>query len=244
MGHQQGTPSPQLPGTRGAPARSRRGLLLDAVAEVVREHGYHGASVSRIAAAAGVSRNAFYEHFANKEECFLAAYDESVEEALRLIRAAARADDGWERQLEAGVAAFLAYAASRPARAWLCIVEPLAAGPRALARRDAALRAFAAALDRCRDGRRASAPSLLTELVAGGVYEVVYRRILAGRAASLPELLPAVMYVWLAPLAGPERAAAAARAAARRQAGGAAGPPALAIAATAGAVTEQDTDVS
>jgi AcrR family transcriptional regulator len=187
------------------------------MADVVSEEGYQATSVSKLVASAGVSRNSFYEHFANKEECFLAAYDATVEEAMTWVRASSHPSDDWHTRLEAGFAAFLGFAAAEPALAWVCVVEVLAAGPRALARRDEAMRAFAGFLDRGRaeDGAEEIRP-LLTEVVVGGIYEIIYTRILNRRTATLPQLLPDIMYVWLAPSLGPTRAAAARVATARR----------------------------
>jgi hypothetical protein len=59
-------------------------------------------------------------------------------------------------------------------------------------------------------------PPVLTEVIVGGVYEVIYARILDRETETLPELLPDVLYVWLAPFVGARRATAARRAAATR----------------------------
>jgi AcrR family transcriptional regulator len=195
----------------------RRERLIAAIAEVVSEDGYQAASVSRIVAAAGVSRNSFYEHFSNKEECFLAAYDTAVERVVARMRGATRGSDGALGTFEDGLAAFLAFAVEEPALAWLCVVEVLAAGPRALERRDDTMRRFAAYLERLRaDCGGEDRPSPLTEIVVGGAYEVIYARILNRETDQLPALLPDILYVWLAPIAGPVRATAARAAAARR----------------------------
>jgi AcrR family transcriptional regulator len=187
------------------------------MADVVSEVGFQRTSVSRVVAAAGVSRNTFYEHFANKEDCFLAAYDATIEQLKERVRAASSPRDDWDQRLEAGFAAFLGFAAAEPSLAWLCVVEVLAAGPRALARRDEAMRDFAGFLERSRSQREAGGiPPVLTEVVAGGIYEIIYARILSRRTESLPELLPDIMYVWLAPFVGPARAATARASSARR----------------------------
>jgi len=198
------------------PLRSRRDRLIAAIARVVSEEGYRATSVSKIVTAAGMSRNGFYEHFANKEECFLAAYDTAVEQVMARVRAATSGTRSGRAALEAGFAAFLGYAADEPELAWLCVVEVLAAGPRALARRDEAMRRFAAFLEEGRGDGPAGVPPVLTEVIVGGVYEVIYARILNRETESLPELLPDVLYVWLAPFVGAAGATAARSAAAAR----------------------------
>jgi AcrR family transcriptional regulator len=202
------------------PMRTRRERLIAAIARVVTEEGYRAASVSKIVAAAGVSRNSFYEHFANKEDCFLAAYDAAVEQVLTRVRAATAGEQPPQAALEAGFAAFLGYAAHEPELAWLCFVEVLAAGPRALERRDEAMRRFAHFLDSGRDAPDAvGVPALMTEVVVGGIYEVIYARILERETARLPQLLPDIMYVWLVPYVGVARATAARLAVGRRRGG-------------------------
>jgi AcrR family transcriptional regulator len=196
--------------------RSRRDRLLAAMAQVVAEEGYGAASVSKVVSAAGVSRNSFYEHFANKEDCFLAAYDATVEQVVERVSAASAQTRSRQEALEAGFAAFLGFAAAEPELAWLCVVEVLAAGPRALARRDAAMRRFGDFLEQGRGEGGPGVPPALTEVVVGGIYEVIYARILNHQTATLPELLPDVLYVWLVPFVGTVRATAVRAASARR----------------------------
>ena len=59
--------------------RNQRERMLAAVVEVVGQVGYASMTVSDVISRAGVSRRTFYEHFANKEDVFLAAYDHVVE---------------------------------------------------------------------------------------------------------------------------------------------------------------------
>jgi len=176
-----------------------------AVAEVVFEEGYHAASVAKIVGAAGVSRNCFYDHFSNKEECFLAAYDATLARLVSYMHAACDDAQDWPARLEAELGAFLRFSAAEPALAWLCIVEVLAAGPRSLARRDATISAFVARLQRRSEN---AVPETMTRVLVGGVYELVYTRMLRGESAALPDLLPEIVYVWLAPFLGPAFAAA------------------------------------
>src|SRR3954471_7256007 len=67
---------------------SQRGRLLDAIAKVVAEKGYAATSVADVIELAGVSRKTFYEHFRDKEACFLAAYDAGVDILLATMREA------------------------------------------------------------------------------------------------------------------------------------------------------------
>src|SRR4051812_43743942 len=60
-------------------ASSQRARLLRAMAEVAAEKGYANTVVADVIARAGVSRRTFYELFRDKQDCFLAAYAETVE---------------------------------------------------------------------------------------------------------------------------------------------------------------------
>ena len=110
---------------------------------VVADKGYAATSVADVLAAAGVSRKSFYEHFANKAECFLEAYDDGVDRVLRTI------EDALERETDAfalaatGVGAYLGWLVANPAFARTFVLEALAAGPAALARRAAVHERFA-----------------------------------------------------------------------------------------------------
>ena len=218
----------QLPsGRHGLPreyvVNSQRSRLLAAAVRTAGEAGYAGMTVSAVIAAAGVSRKTFYEFFADREDCFLAAFDHLLERALAGARAAYEAGgDRWPDRLRALLATSLEALAAHPHAARLGFVEVLAAGPRALRRRDEALRRFMEFVMPGCDAvdADAAATPLMAEAIAGAVYEIIYTRVLQGRTDELPELLPELMFCILAPLMGP---AAAAEHAGRRPATGAAG---------------------
>src|SRR5438270_13385945 len=65
--------------SRAKVSESQRSRLMAAIADVVAERGYPGATIVEISARAGVSPKTFYEHFADKLDCYLAGYDRLVE---------------------------------------------------------------------------------------------------------------------------------------------------------------------
>ncbi len=69
---------------RGDDTRAR---LLDAAAEQFTQTGYHATSVNEICAAAGVSKGAFYHHFASKQAAFLALFDQWLQELQASLQA-------------------------------------------------------------------------------------------------------------------------------------------------------------
>src|SRR3954466_3767124 len=114
---------------------SQRQRMLDAMAETVAGKGYAGTTVGDVVAGAGVSRKTFYEHFRDKEDCFLAAFDAGVDDLLAAIVAAEPAGPGWKAALRARVRAYLSPLAGPPEFAHAFLVEVFTAGPRALERR-------------------------------------------------------------------------------------------------------------
>jgi AcrR family transcriptional regulator len=203
MAASQEPAAPPLPrGRHAAPRevvwRSQRGRLLAAMAVAVAEKGYAGAAVADVIAQAGVSRKTFYEHFDNKEQCFLAAYDAGVELILDAIDAGIReAAPEPVAIARAGTSAYLETLAANPAFARTFLVEVLGAGPAALARRSRVHQRFAdqlAAIDRAAGGRP-DAPAHLFRACVGAIHELVTDHVLARGAESLPELLDPLVEV-------------------------------------------------
>jgi AcrR family transcriptional regulator len=188
---------------------NQRERIMAAVAEVVSLVGYADMSVENIVVTSGVSRRTFYDHFKSKEDAFLAAYDAVSVQLVQAVQEAFADNDTFQGRVRDCLGAFLGFVASEPAFADMCIVEVMAAGPEAVARRNAAMRAFVALIQRGADeaggGRRP--PALTAETIVGGIYEVVYARILEGEGETLPDLLPDLAYALLLPFVGHAAAA-------------------------------------
>jgi AcrR family transcriptional regulator len=176
--------------------------------EVVSERGYLDTRVVDVIGAAGVSRKTFYELFASKEDCFLATYDLLLGELLDDTAKGfdARPEAPWAERVAAGLRAMLDVLAENPDEARFAIVEVLAAGPRALARRDAALRQFTGFLDAGRAEAGVELPEITSLSLVGGVNELLYSEILSGSATRLPDRLPDLVFWITLPFLGPERA--------------------------------------
>jgi AcrR family transcriptional regulator len=203
----------QLPrGRHGLPRQavteSQRRRILRALVETVAERGYAETRVADVIAAAGVSRKTFYELFADKEDCFLVAFDDwfgsLIADATDAYEVAAEAP--WAERIEAALAAFLERIASDPAAARSFVVEVLAAGPKAVARRDAAIRQFAHLVDAGRAESSAELPGITSLALVGGMNELLYSEILHGAAAGLEQRLPDLVYWVTQPYLGEERA--------------------------------------
>jgi AcrR family transcriptional regulator len=192
-------------------ARNQRERILAAVAQVASTRGYGAMSVQDVVREAGVSRRTFYEQFKNKDHAFLAAYDEASGRLMTTIRTGIDAEQTFEDKISAGFRAFLELLAASPAFAKMCIVEVLAAGPEAIARRAKTMEDFTEIFEVAAQETlvKENPPSpLIAETIVGGVYETVYRRIARGETAELPKLLPDLTESALLPYVGESRAAA------------------------------------
>jgi AcrR family transcriptional regulator len=125
----------------------QRERLFEAAAAVFARSGYADASAESISREAGMSKATFYEHFANKEECILALFDEGARTVLlAMAEATASAGPDPGDRMRAGINAFLEQIASHGNESQTLLVEIIGAGPRAIERRDAILQSFADAL--------------------------------------------------------------------------------------------------
>jgi AcrR family transcriptional regulator len=190
-------------------ARNQRERMMVAVAEAVSTTGYAALTVEDIVGRAGVSRRTFYAQFANKEEAFLASYDGVVMQLVANIQQAFESMTDFVDGVAGSLEAFLVFVGNEAAFAHMCIVDVLGAGPAGIARRNDVIRAFAGLFDTAAEELGQPVPPLTSETVVGGIHEVVYARLLAGQGATLPGLLPELLYGALLPYVGEERAAQA-----------------------------------
>jgi AcrR family transcriptional regulator len=180
------------------------------VLQAASRSGYAAMRIEDVIAIAGVSRRTFYDHFANKEEAFLAAYELVLEQLLSGVTSAFATGESWTSRVRRGLAAFLNLLASEPVLAQVCVVEALAAGPRALARRTEAMEAFQRLLQPPKGDALATstAPPVAVEAIVGGIYEVIYSRVTTNRTEELPSLLPSLLHSALLPFVGADVAEA------------------------------------
>ena len=182
--------------------------MLQAVLDAVAEQGYQDTRVTDIIARAGVSRKTFYEHFDEKEQCFLAAYDRELTQLTEEVAAAflARGPGQWEERVRDGVHAFLRYLAERPAAARVCMVDAVGAGPRAIVKREAAIRNFTYLVDAGRSEAALEVPGRTAVAVLGGANELIAGELIHGSAKNVGTLAPDIVYLITLPFLGPAAA--------------------------------------
>ena len=177
----------------------QRRRLFEAAATVFARRGFADATAEAISREAGMSKATFYEHFANKEECILALFDEAATECLRRMAVAVEQEaDSYPEHLRQGTRAFLRTLAEWPDAAQTLLVEIIGAGPRATERRDAILDAFAEAIHR---DNEAVAPRYGAPLFAsrddafacvGAIVELASRQLRTGAPSDIRELEPVI----------------------------------------------------
>lgn len=176
--------------------------------EAVGAEGYEATSVRSVLDRTGLYRQAFYDEFQDKADCYLQAHDAGVERVEALMRAAAAAERGWPGQTRAGLLALLDFLDAEPDVGRALLVEVHSAGAEARGKRAAAMRRAADYVDRARreQGTR-EAPAITSEGLVAGIAAVLHTRLVGRRDAGFRALLPELMYVSMLPYFGPEAAA-------------------------------------
>jgi AcrR family transcriptional regulator len=158
--------------------------------EVAGERGYAGASVGLVVAQAGVSRRTFYGCFESREACVLTLLDLGLERIGDLVARAFAREDTWQDGVLSALASVLGFLDSEPLLARVWLVESLAAGSRALERRErnlAALREQVVSSWPAED--RWTLPPLAAEGAMASVLGIIYTHIVTGWPTPLIDLL-------------------------------------------------------
>lgn len=206
---------PGLPrGRNGLPAATVRAAhrerLLRAVIAAVAETGFRDVTVANIVRSARVSKAAFYAHFSDKEDCFLAATREGGQLMLDRVANAAKQmpeEAGAEEVLRAAIEAFLGFLAEEPAFARAFYVEMPGAGPRAVERIEAGAHNFARLNQAWHERARRDHPAwpvvpyAAYYALGGATAELVRSEVRRGAFQALPGLADTVVALHLAVLA-------------------------------------------
>jgi AcrR family transcriptional regulator len=213
-------PHARLTGRRGLPGgdqnvsrsfvvHSQRERILDAVANLTAAHGYAELKVEDIAQQAAVSLNAFYEHFADKEDAFLVAYEVGHAKALASTERAYTDAGDWQLGVRAGLAALFDFLAAEPSFAHIALVDALVATDRTAERSNMGVDALARMLVPGLEEAPGQTPraAVTIEAIAGGIFDLCLRYAFQDRIGELPELAGSATYIALAPFLGSKDAA-------------------------------------
>jgi AcrR family transcriptional regulator len=183
---------------RGTPpeevAQSQRERLFGAMVAVVSEKGYEATRIGDLLEVSGVSRKAFYEHFTDKRECFLAAVEALVEAGTAIMLHGYNAPGSWEDRVQTGLEALTRLLLAQPAAARMCFVEIYAAGEPAIALVERTFDDFDGVLQRAleEEPERAGMPPEIVRALVGGLRKVIHTRLHRGQEAELEGIAPAL----------------------------------------------------
>jgi AcrR family transcriptional regulator len=180
-------------------ALSKRDRIVCAATELGFEKGYEALSIPAISAAAGVSNQTFYDHFAGKQEAFLAGFDRLAKETMQLVAAAAAAEEQPQEAVGAGLRALLEHAADDELFARLAFFELPMAGPAALDQADRTLGGFTSFFSPQAVPEDTEAPPVILKAITGGTWAVIQHEFAEGRGEQLPQLAPEIVEFALAP---------------------------------------------
>jgi len=176
--------------------------------EAVGAHGYEQTTVQDALTSAGLYRQAFYDNFDDKEDCYLEALEAGSAWVELAMRRAIGDEDGWREQLRGALYGLLAFLDQEPAIGRALLVEVHAAGPRAVSKRTEAMERAAKAIDLAREESADDAPAISAEAVVAGILAVLHSRLAGRDDGSFTRLLPELMYLAVLPYFGAEAAAA------------------------------------
>jgi AcrR family transcriptional regulator len=200
------------PGPRGGGlyvSELQRTRLLDAAFALVAEQGYRRMAARKVAERAGVSPKTFYDLFSDREDCFLAVFDQAVEECATVVRPAYAGEGDWAGCIRAGLDALLRFLDSDPELCRLLFVEALGAGPRVLERRAQVPKQLERVIDEGRAGMKGAGelPPLTAAGIVGATFSLIHGQLVEQQPEPLAELLNPLMATIVLPYRG--RAAAA-----------------------------------
>jgi AcrR family transcriptional regulator len=187
-------PRQPVPSLRAGLRASQRGRLICAITDAVAERGYTATTVADVTERAGVSRKTFYEHFQDKEDCFLAAYDTGAKAIFEAMADAGSGLEDWRETLDAVLCTWLGFLDADLAFTRAHMIEFWAAGDAARERwkqrrdRTTALLQLLHERARAQDAKVVPVSGTVVAAVVGGVNRVVISHLLAGEKAPLASL--------------------------------------------------------
>lgn len=174
---------------------SSRVRVLDAMARVVTQRGYDTVTVAEIVREAGVSRRTFYEHFDDKQDCFVQGCWHGVALLLDAVDQAERSrpDAPWREVLRSSLESLLDSLAAHPDYTWVITIESGSVRP-AQSARSAVVEQWVdlwESLGEAIAAQEPGAPALRRSTyrgLVGGIEALVHKCLIENGASGLPAL--------------------------------------------------------
>lgn len=171
-------------------------------------NGYERTAVEDAIRSAGLYRQAFYDCFQDKEDCYLQALEGGFAEAEQAMRQAVAGSSGWRDRLRGALRGLLRFLDQQPNVGRALLVEVHAAGEPAVERRTEAMEKAVKMIDLAREESEGAAPAISAEAIVAGILAVLHTRLTAQQTEGFERLLPELMYLAVLPYFGAEAAAA------------------------------------
>ena len=189
---------------------SQRTRLLQATIELGTERGFAALTLTEIVGRAGVARSTFYDYFADKQQCFLAAFDYAADRVLERVLAVGPPPPGdFVSRVHVYTKRLLELAVEEPGLVRLVAADAEALGPAAAERQRTIRGRLADGLVALREFRRRDEPSLapITHVravaVVGAITEVLRHTLYTSGVEALPALQPELGAIVIALLEAP-----------------------------------------
>jgi AcrR family transcriptional regulator len=183
-----------------------RERLIAAMASSIEAKGYRDTTVADVVRIARTSRRNFYEHFADREACFLALFDATNDVMMAEIAAAAVPERPLHEQVDAAVDAYIDNVRQQPALYASFVRELPGLGQAGAERGRATLERFAGMMVALVESARAVQPEVRSRplsmdtavIITGGLRELVVISLQRGRdvrelRASVREAVKAIL---------------------------------------------------
>lgn len=191
-------------------AASQRTRLLRATVELGTGRGFASLTLSDIVGRAGVARSTFYEHFTDKEDCFLKTFDYAADRVLEHVLTLGPPPTGeYSTLAHAYVARLLDLCLKEPGLVRLVAADADVLSPAAAERHRAIRGRIAEQLVALREFLRQDDPTLapITKIralaIVGAISEVIQQTFYASGIDALPGLQPELATIVLALLETP-----------------------------------------
>jgi AcrR family transcriptional regulator len=163
----------------------QRARVIGAMFDVAAQRGAGSVTVAHVVERSGVSRRTFYEHFEDREDCLLAAFERALTLASQHVLPAYDAAKGWRERIRAGLIALLAFCDREPSVARMLVCESQASGGKVAERRAQVLAQLTRIVDHGRtagkSGKAENISPLAAEGTVGGVLAVIQARLVEAK---------------------------------------------------------------
>ncbi len=159
------------------------------MAASIEEQGYRDTTVADVVRLARTSRRNFYEHFGDRDGCFLALFDATNDAMMEQVAAAVNPDQTLDEQVDSAIDAYIDNVCEQPALYASFVRELPALGQAGADRGLATLERFAALLVALVESGRATRPELGARplamdtaiIIVGGLRELAVISLQRGR---------------------------------------------------------------